>query len=308
MSPTRKGCPVAGERYLVVTADDFGIGPAVTDGILDLASGGLVTASVLLVNSPYAEDALKKWRARGSRMELGWHPCLTLDRPVAPASSVPSLVGDNGCFWPLGLFIRKLILGHIRDNEIAVELRAQYALCREMLGQSPAVVNFHHHLQVFHSIGAILRDVLARDKKLPYLRRIREPLLVTLRIRGARLKRMFLSSMGKREAERQAREGFPGNEWLIGITDPPYVDEPNFFLRWLQQVPGRMVELGCHPGYRDLSLIGRDCTAHDGHVQRRFSELNLLQHHTFKDACLRAGFELISPSQATRILGYARAA
>ena len=35
------------KRYLVVTADDFGIGPATSRGILDLAGEGLVTATVL---------------------------------------------------------------------------------------------------------------------------------------------------------------------------------------------------------------------------------------------------------------------
>src|SRR5437588_127944 len=44
-------------RCLVVVADDFGIGPATSRGILDLAAKGLVTGTVLLVNSPYAEEA-----------------------------------------------------------------------------------------------------------------------------------------------------------------------------------------------------------------------------------------------------------
>ena len=34
-------------------------------------------------------------------MQLGWHPCLTLDRPVLPRARVPSLV-DDGRFRPLG--------------------------------------------------------------------------------------------------------------------------------------------------------------------------------------------------------------
>ena len=71
-------------RYLVVTADDFGIGPATSRGILDLAAEGLVTCTVLLVNSPYAAEAVDAWKATGRRLELGWHPCLTLDPPVAP--------------------------------------------------------------------------------------------------------------------------------------------------------------------------------------------------------------------------------
>ena len=49
------------KRFLIVTADDFGVGPATTQGILDLAVQGRVTATVLLVNAPYAAVAVRAW-------------------------------------------------------------------------------------------------------------------------------------------------------------------------------------------------------------------------------------------------------
>ena len=70
-------------RFLIVTADDFGIGPATTRGILDLALAGKITSSVLLVNSPHAREAVQAWRHAGEPFEMGWHPCLTLDQPIA---------------------------------------------------------------------------------------------------------------------------------------------------------------------------------------------------------------------------------
>ena len=69
-------------RALVVIADDFGMGPATTQGILDLARRELVTGSVLMVNSPYAEEGVRAWRSAGCPLELGWHPTLTSDAPV----------------------------------------------------------------------------------------------------------------------------------------------------------------------------------------------------------------------------------
>src|SRR5262245_10220496 len=71
-------------RFLVVIADDDGIGPQTSRAILELAARGIVTGTVLLVNSPYAADAVRNWRQSGAGMEIGWHPCLTLDAPVAP--------------------------------------------------------------------------------------------------------------------------------------------------------------------------------------------------------------------------------
>ena len=120
---------------------------------------------------------------------------------------------------------------------------------------------------------------------------------MVLRIPGARLKRSFLSFLGHRDARLQGRAGFPGNDWLAGITDPPHVADPNFLVRWLEHIPGDVVELACHPGYDDQTLIGRDSTGSDGLVERRVHELQLLHLPSYRQACARAGFQLIAPAQ-----------
>ena len=61
-------------RFLMVVADDFGIGPETSKAILELARDNVVTGTVLLTNSPYAEPAVKAWRAAGLSADLGWHP------------------------------------------------------------------------------------------------------------------------------------------------------------------------------------------------------------------------------------------
>ncbi len=66
--------------------------------------------------------------------------------------------------------------------------------------------------------------------------------------------------------------------------------------RWLTRVPGRVVELACHPGYHDPTLIGRDCNGDDEFLQRRIDELHLLRQPSFADACRRAGFSLRAPA------------
>jgi len=293
---------VDGKRYLLVTADDFGIGPATSQGILDLAARGLVTGTVLLVNSPYAEDAVRAWRQARLPLELGWHPCLTLDRPVLPAAQVPSLVGVDGCFHPLGRFLRRLAACAIRVADVRAELRAQYGRFHDLVGYPPTVVNSHHHVQVFHPIGMLLLRVLQWQRPLPYVRRVREPWRTLVGVPGARRKRLLLALLGGLDARRQAGKGFPGNDWLAGITDPPWVADPEFLTRWLMRVPGRVVELTCHPGFRDTSLVGRDCTADDGHVERRVREHELLRHPSFRAACARAGFTLVSPSGLRSVL------
>jgi hypothetical protein len=103
--------------------------------------------------------------------------------------------------------------------------------------------------------------------------------------------------LGRIEARRQKHDGFPGNDWLAGTTDPEWVRDPEFFARWLTRVPGRVVELACHPGHFDTTLLGRDCTEHDGLAQRRVDELRLLDQPNFIAACRRARFTRVTPSE-----------
>jgi chitin disaccharide deacetylase len=291
---------VEDKRYLVVTADDFGIGPATSEGILELAARGLVTGTVLLVNSPHAAGAVQHWRQTGAALELGWHPCLTLDRPILPAREVPTLVQPDGRFWGLGAFLSRLLLGRLGAAEIEAELTAQYRRFFELTGRPPALVNSHHHVQVFPPVGTILLKVLAVGP-LPYVRRVREPWRMLAAVPGARFKRTVLSLFGRWDAAAQARAAAPGNDWLAGVTDPPWVRDPDYLVRWLKRIPGRVVELTCHPGYLDTTLIGRDCTAGDGHLLRRVRELQLLRDPSFCEACRQAGFRLVSPLQLARL-------
>jgi predicted glycoside hydrolase/deacetylase ChbG (UPF0249 family) len=288
---------VDGKRYLVVTADDFGIGPSTSRGILDLGADGLVTSAVLLVNSPFAAESVRAWREAGGLPELGWHPCLTLDRPILPAREVPSLVRHDGRFRPLGAFLRRFYRGAVRTDEVRAEFRAQLGRYLELVGQLPPVVNTHHHIQVFPPIGRILLEVLDGCKPLPYVRRVLEPWSVVVTVPGARIKRILLSLTGRSSARLQQRLGFPGNDWLAGITDPPCVADVEFLVRWLRRLPGRVVELTCHPGYLDTTLLGRDASTTNGQMTRRPHELRLLRLASFRDTCRQAGFTLVPASQ-----------
>jgi predicted glycoside hydrolase/deacetylase ChbG (UPF0249 family) len=281
------------KRQLVVIADDFGIGPATSAGILELARKRLLTGTVLLVNSPFAEAGLASWRAAGKPLEMGWHPNLTLDKPLLAREKIPSLVGRDGCFWPLATFMKRLLLGRIRPMEVGLEWRAQYHRFIDLLGHPPTIVNTHQHVGLFASIGSVLIGILHEQARRPYLRRVREPWSMLWRIRGARKKRTFLNTLGRRMSRWQASAGLPGNDWLAGVTDPRWVQSAGFFENWLRQIPGQVVELSCHPGHWDRTLIGRDCTAHDGLLQRRVDELHLLHLPEFLNAVTDAGFELV---------------
>ncbi len=288
-------------RYLTIIADDYGIGPATSRGILDLAERRRINGAVLLVNSPYAEAAVSAWRQAGEPMELGWHPCLTLDRPVTPAHRVTSLVAPDGRFRPLGRFLRRLTLGMVRAGEIARELHGQYRRFIDLVGQPPSFVNAHHHVQVFPPVGAILLEILSQNGARPYLRKVQEPWPLIATVPGARPKRVLLSALGRRCARLQEALGLPGNDWLAGITDPPCVNDPDYLVRWVRRIPGTRIELACHPGHLDPTLIGRDCTVTDGHIQRRIREYKHLIDERFTEALQVADLTAVPPSRLAEL-------
>jgi len=303
-----------GPRSLVIVADDLGIGPATTHGILHLATLGKVTGTVLLVNSPHADEAVRAWRRAGGPqlIDLGWHPCLTLDRPILSADRVRSLVSEDGSFLSLARFVTRLVVGRVRLEEVRAELQAQYDRFIELAGRPPALVNGHHHIQVFPGIGRVLLDVLARQQPLPYVRRVRETIPMLAAIPRSRLKRAVLATLGRRFIQQQQKRGFPGNDFLAGVSDPRGLTrtrrgkEDNFLVRWLTQVPGRVVELVCHPGHHDETLDGRDAITHlssltwglspPAHASARVRELELLEQTDLEAVGRSAGFRLTAPS------------
>ncbi len=282
-------------RLLLVTADDFGIGPETSRGILDLAERGAITSTVLLVNSPYARESVRLWRRRGCPVELGWHPCLTLDRPVLPPDRVPTLVDRSGRFHGLGPFLRRIAFGRIAEAEIESELSAQYERFLEMVGHLPNNVNAHHHVHVFGPVRRSLNRILDGQSPAPFVRRVIESRSTLLQVPGGRLKRVFLSRFGQ-----HGPNGLPGNDELIGITDPPRVGDPNFFLRWLSRSRGSAVELTCHPGHFDRALVGRDGTLEDGQLHRRVREYERLSDPLFLETVRTRGFVPVSAEELAR--------
>ncbi len=284
-------------RLLLIIADDIGIGPNTTTGILQLAAQGIVTGSALLVNSPYTTEAVRRWRQLGSTLELGWHPNLTLDAPLSPPSQVPSLVRPDGTFWPLGAFLQRWFLGLLDPHQIERELRLQLKRFAELVGHPPTFVNCHQHVGLFAPVGEILLRILSELDVTPYVRRVQEPWPMLRQLAGARMKRGFLGWLGRRLSRLQEAHGFPGNDWLAGISKPDWAAEPDFFVQWLRAMPGDVVEVMCHPGRLDPTLVGRDCTDSDGLQQQRVNELRWLRDPSFLETAEDAGFRIIAPNE-----------
>jgi len=102
-------------------------------------------------------------------------------------------------------------------------------------------------------------------------------------VAGNRGKRACLALFGRRAVRYADARGLTGCDWLVGISNQRR-DSGN----WLSHL-GKCgsVEIYCHPGYRDESLVGRDCNANE--LDRRSHELHLLRTPRFHDAIRRSG-------------------
>lgn len=285
-------CP----RQLVVIADDLGIGPETDRGMLELARRGVLGGVALLVNGPTAESSARSMLKAGIPCDLGWHPCLTLDKPVLSPSQVPSLVGPKGLFHPLGIFLSRWLAGWISIPEVCREWRAQLDKFRDLVGANPVFVNSHQHVGIFPGISEIFLEILGSLGYRPWVRRVVESSETRRNIRSAATKRWFLCRYGERQSRFLDRNGYPGAQHLIGLANPGDLKSSRFFERWLESCDGSLIELMCHPGHRDDSLIGRDITRAGSALMRRVWEYQALSSGQFLKVVSDQGFEMARPS------------
>lgn len=288
----------AGLRKLLVIADDFGIGPKTSEGIIHCAKvGHSISGTVLLVNTPFAAHALALLKNSNCNLLVGWHPNLTLDKPVLPPSKVSTLVDQEGKFFPLNTFIAKWLLGLLDGNQIYAELDAQLFRFKQLTGAFPLIVNTHQHIAIFNPVGEKLNLLFANNNIKPWVRRVREETRSLFKIRGARMKRVFLSLFGHRNAMGLDRMAFPGPKTLAGICDPAQTSSEIFYSRRLNGIKSDFAEWMCHPGFYDETLIGRDGSVKSASIHMRPRELEFLASGTFTHLANQSGFKIISSSE-----------
>lgn len=127
-------------RRVVVTADDFGLSPAVNRGVQAAATDGIVTAASLMVRRPHAVDA------------------------VARARRLPDLC--------LGLHL-ELVSYEVRDGDWVVtdqlvdpsdrqavdrEVTDQIARFVALVGRPPTHLDSHHHLHRDEPLGSVVAE------------------------------------------------------------------------------------------------------------------------------------------------------
>jgi predicted glycoside hydrolase/deacetylase ChbG (UPF0249 family) len=147
-------------RLLIVNADDLGYDPEIDRGILEAHREGIVTSASAMVDTPFAEAALRD----------------------APAS--------------LGLGLHAVLADALRPGEMAAEIRRQLDRFADLRGSPPTHLDSHKHA---HARPEVLEAVaaVAAERGLP-VRSIDAGMRAALRARGLRTADAFLGDASAR--------------------------------------------------------------------------------------------------------------
>ena len=232
-------------KFLIVTADDFGLDTAVNQAVRQAAEAGVLTAASLMVGAPAAAEAVQLARELPT-LRVGLHLVLTDGWPVLPPHELPDVVGPDGRFADQMTrdSFRYCVSARMR-RQLRAEIRAQFeAFART--GLTLDHVNTHKH---FHTHPGILRDILqvGHDFGLPAMRVPDEPWWFAGRqsptnFLTAPLLTPWLALM----RERLRDHGVACNDRVFGVACSGRMDEATM-LSILERLPHGVTEIYLHP-------------------------------------------------------------
>jgi len=144
-------------KRLIITADDYGMSPAVNNAINEGVDKGIITTTNVMVGMSNSEDAINL-KKKNHDISIGLHWTLTAGRPVSRPSEISSLIDDDGFFYCFTEFKRRYAKNLIKDKEIIIELKAQYNRFFDLCGR-PDYWNTHQNVHVAFKLFSLFIDI-----------------------------------------------------------------------------------------------------------------------------------------------------
>lgn len=127
----------------IINVDDLALTAGVTRGIIDAPLRGIATSTRALMSSPSVASNLAQAGAMAPNLGFGVHLALTKGKPVLPATEVPNLTDNFGCFYPLDALRANLV--PLDLDEVKKEWQAQIEAFTAG-GFLPHHLDSHHHI------------------------------------------------------------------------------------------------------------------------------------------------------------------
>jgi predicted glycoside hydrolase/deacetylase ChbG (UPF0249 family) len=254
-------------KRLIVTADDVGLHPGMTEGALRAHQDGIVTACSIVANGAAFDSAVDRLRDVPA-LEAGVHLTLVAERPLTEMVFPKSYAG--------------FVAGHLLMSAAVIEreLRAQIEKVLRT-GLRITHLNGHQHLHLLPRLYSIVERI-ARDHRISYIRVVND--------RGGRaalprrLSIAALSALGRRVDPTRR---------TIGVAEAGHLHDVEHLLDSVEGV----TELVAHPG---VAVTGYDW----GYEWEE--EMRALCDPALREALVRRKITLVRPSDIMSSLAHAR--
>ena len=232
--------------YLIVNADDFAYFNCVSDGILELAAEGRVTATAVMANGPnFSAQAARIKNC--TDLDVGVHLNVTYGKPLSSRMAA-KLDYNNREFPGKARMALSILSRRVSAADVETEWREQIARCLEA-GLEVMFLNSHEHI---HALPGLFHkaQLLAREFAIPHLRvpcsEWSRPLTP-----GAIVRNLALDAVNVVNGSSTTRKA----PKFIGLARSGRIS-----LEYLKEllsalVPNGVYELMCHPGRFDPSEI-----------------------------------------------------
>jgi hopanoid biosynthesis associated protein HpnK len=241
------------DKFLIVTADDFGLHPLVNEGIEQASRSGVLTAASLMVGAPAVDDAVRRAR-RLPALRVGLHVVLADGWATLAPGEIPALVDRDG-HMNARMFergVRFFAVPGIR-RQLEAEIRSQFsAFARTGLRMDH--VNAHKHFHLHPTLLSLLIRI-GRDYGMAAMRVPDEPLWFASQgglgsVAGALLLTPWIVLLKQRLKRAQLLH----NDHLFGMAASGAMDETTV-LAILARLPPGLTEIYCHPATQSGSNV-----------------------------------------------------
>lgn len=228
---------------IVLHADDFGASDETVRATIECFEQGALTSASVMPAMPGTDEAVAFAREH-PELDIGVH--LTFvgegdERPLSAPSAIPALVDGTGRFLPTRVVRLRALAHRLPVEQIEREIVAQIETVREQ-GLVISHVDSHRHLHKLPSFREALVRVLPRFG----ITRVRAVQDVFLR-RPLRSPTYWLG----RGWQKRLAAAFTTTDHMYMPTSAGDCGWEEPLARAIQQLEGRTLEVGVHPGYGD---------------------------------------------------------
>ena len=242
-------------KYLIVTADDFGLHESVNEAVEQANRAQTLNAASLMVTAPATEDAIRRARILPN-LRVGLHIVLADGWSTLDAQLIPEIADPDGRMHS-DMFRRgvRFFFKPAARRQLEAEIRAQFAAFART-GLALDHVNVHKHFHVHPTILSILLEV-GRDYGMPAMRVPDEPFWFAARGAGVLtgLTQALLSPWIALMKHRLRRAHVFHNDRIFGMAASGAINEASI-LAILARLPPGVSEIYLHPATQSGSAIG----------------------------------------------------